>query len=814
MASRLRPASGIRQGVLLWAVALFVVLSSLSLWLSWQTSERAAWRSSEQFAQALMSSLVIVGERTVVADPGLAEEMVVALATDTRVQYVAVINPQGRVHAATRRADRGKPAADLGLAVEGAPRGEDDDRTRLALDPERQRIVLHRSFLWPQPEDGLRSLARGHLHAVIDVSQPLQASRRVMLIEQAALAVVFGIGALLMYLWFRGRLVQPLQALQHAANQLAKGNFSARAQAEGTREVQAVAQSFNRMSGTLQHLVERLSESEQRYRGLVDLAPIAILSVGADGRIEEVNQAAERMFGYAPDSLRGCELNLLLPQDVGARHVRWIQDFRNDAGEKSRSMASGRVVKGRTRHGQLIDVEISIAKRQTGPTRDAAGGGGVTFTAVVRDVTERLQMEFSLQEYRDGLEALVARRTEQLTQANEALDASRRSLEGTVRELSTKTTVIDRAPFPILILDADDEATPVRSVNAAFTEATGYAAADMLGQHPRQLFGAATAPAEQQAVEDTLRERRAGEVELAVVRADGGVRTMRWLIFPSYAPEGALLSLVVCLIDVTELRQAEVERLRLAQEFQEAAKMEFLSLTIAGIAHDLNTPIGIAITAASHLQQMAQKLHDGASAGANDAAALPARMARSAELITNNLAKASKLVQSFKQTTADVNRSEWRPVNLSDLLESLLVTLGPVLKRAQCAVDLRCPDRLVLHTDPGSISQALTNLIINATIHAFQDREDRRIRMEVSEGTSGIDIVLSDNGNGMGQEALAKAFTPFYTSRRGSGGSGLGLFSSRRVIEQVLGGRIAVDSSPGVGTTFTIWLPRRKPDGG
>jgi C4-dicarboxylate-specific signal transduction histidine kinase len=180
-------------------------------------------------------------------------------------------------------------------------------------------------------------------------------------------------------------------------------------------------------------------------------------------------------------------------------------------------------------------------------------------------------------------------------------------------------------------------------------------------------------------------------------------------------------------------------------------------------------------------------------------------------LIGNNLAKAAKLVLSFKETTADATRTEWRRIDLRHFLDTLLVSVSPIMHRARCDVRVTCREGLSLVTEPGSLAQALSNLLINATIHAFDGQEDRRITIDVQEGDAGLRITVRDNGRGMTDEAIAKAFTPFFTTRRHAGGSGLGLFSSRRVVRDILGGDLSFESRANAGTSFCIHLPIAPP---
>lgn len=415
----------------------------------------------------------------------------------------------------------------------------------------------------------------------------------------------------------------------------------------------------------------------------------------------------------------------------------------------------------------------------------------------------------SVGEHRRAGKQLVAANAE-LESSRKALLAQQSDLECSVRDLRTKTQVIDRAPFGVLVFKHAARNPIIASANEAFDDLFGYTPGEVVGQHPRILFGPETETSTAQNLLTALANATAEQAELNCTRRDGQVRRVHWHVFPCRDPEGELINMVAVLNDVTVVYEAAQERQRLAAELQESSKLEFLGLTIAGMAHDLNTPIGIAVTSASHTQQSAQKLQQELHAALTRQDLLHSlgeRIARSSDLTVKNLAKASQLIQGFKRTSAEVTRTEWRLVNLHDLIESLLITLSPLLKRAHCTAELQCPAKLSLSTEPGSLTQALSNLLVNATIHAFEGRDQRTVRIDVTESDAVIHIDVSDNGNGMDKAALAHAFTPFFTTRRQSGGSGLGLFSSRRVVEQTLGGKITVESQVGVGTRFRIELP-------
>ena len=339
----------------------------------------------------------------------------------------------------------------------------------------------------------------------------------------------------------------------------------------------------------------------------------------------------------------------------------------------------------------------------------------------------------------------------------------------------------------------------------------GYESAEVIGRNQTFLYGEETEDAYAQALDKALHEHQRAEIEMVTYTRSGKPRVMRWLVFPSYARDSSLLNMVICLTDVTEIRSSEKEREQLLSDLQESTKLESLALAIAGIAHDLNTPIGVAVTANSVVKQASAQIVEAAQAdppAVNELRRLAQRVAKSADMSSRNLERAAQLVRSFKETTADATRNEWRRVRLGSLLESLVLTISPLMRRARCEVIVSCSPELDIYTEPGSLSQALTNLMVNASLHAFEGVEQRKVTITATlMERERIRIDVADNGRGMTEEAASKAFTPFFTTRHKSGGSGLGLFSSRRSVEQVLGGRITFESRLGEGTIFHIELP-------
>jgi PAS domain S-box-containing protein len=439
----------------------------------------------------------------------------------------------------------------------------------------------------------------------------------------------------------------------------------------------------------------------------------------------------------------------------------------------------------------------------------------------IHNLIEREALRREVEMHRDHLSRLVTERTQALEQTNaklqqtntdlmlsrDSLKTSEAQLRLKVDELSTMSKVLDKAPFGITFADPHQPDMPLTYVNTSFEQQTGYSAEQALGRNCRFLQGPDTQPEVTEKIRQVIRDRDTAEMEILNYRRNGEPFWNRLLIFPSFDSQGNLLNYVGCQTDITALKMAEQERHQMEAELNESMKLQSLGLTIAGIAHDLNTPIGVAITASSHLEKQVKLFTSLTEASRDELIKTATGLARSSALIINNLNKAATLVRSFKQTTADASRTEWRKLHVKSFLESLLTSVSPVLNRARCEVELQCPDDTQTFTEPGSLMQALINLMVNATIHAFEGVTNRQIRLTVTPQEDQLLIEVADNGIGMSQEALTKAFTPFFTTNRGSGGSGLGLFSSRRVVEEVLGGRITVTSQTGQGTQFQILLP-------
>lgn len=262
--------------------------------------------------------------------------------------------------------------------------------------------------------------------------------------------------------------------------------------------------------------------------------------------------------------------------------------------------------------------------------------------------------------------------------------------------------------------------------------------------------------------------------------------------------------------------QATLQRLRETQhDLVESEKMAALGQLVAGVAHEVNTPLGISITASTALQQrlddarqdfLGQRLSRGQLQEFFDYAD------QAALLIARNLQRSAELIRTFKQVAVDRSADDRRRFELRELLAELLPSLRLLWKRLPVELDVECPEAIELDSYPGALGQVITNVVQNALIHAFGDGGSGHMRLRAERsGTDRLLLRFDDDGAGIPPERLAHIFEPFYTTRRGQGCTGLGLHIVYNLVTEKLGGRIRVDSTPGQGTQFTVELPLQAP---
>jgi signal transduction histidine kinase len=261
----------------------------------------------------------------------------------------------------------------------------------------------------------------------------------------------------------------------------------------------------------------------------------------------------------------------------------------------------------------------------------------------------------------------------------------------------------------------------------------------------------------------------------------------------------------------TEKLQNTIDNLNQAQkQLIESEKMASLGRLVAGVAHEINNPLGIAITASSHLESATKdfSLHYNNNTLTKKYLEKQLEISQATStLISNNLARAANLVQSFKEVSVDQTSNKSRKFNIKTYIDEIIVSLGPKLKNTQYSILVQCDDELMISSKPGDLSQIITNLVINALIHAFDNSKKGNITITVKKEGALLKLIFDDNGNGMSEETRENIFEPFFTTKRGSGGSGLGMHIVYNLVTQSLNGTITCISTLGQGTQFEIKIP-------
>lgn len=245
----------------------------------------------------------------------------------------------------------------------------------------------------------------------------------------------------------------------------------------------------------------------------------------------------------------------------------------------------------------------------------------------------------------------------------------------------------------------------------------------------------------------------------------------------------------------------------------QSEKMAALGELVAGVAHEINTPVGVGVTAASFLDTKTKEFRKRYESGDLKRSELEAFL-QTVEEVSNsiliNMERAAELISSFKQVAVDQSSENRRQFNLKEYINEILLSLRPRYKKTGHQIHVSCEDNLDLYSFPGAFSQILNNLIMNSLTHGFCNMKNGRIDIDVRQQGPMVRFDYTDNGIGMTSEQQERIFDPFYTTMRGKGGTGLGMSIVFNLVTQTLEGNITLDSEPEKGVHFSITFPLRR----
>ncbi len=514
----------------------------------------------------------------------------------------------------------------------------------------------------------------------------------------------------------------------------------------------------------------------------ISRASDAVFWIAPNGYFVEVNEQACSSLGFTRDELLSMAVWEIDP-DFAAE--RWPPHW-----EQTRQLGKRRIeTRHRRRDGTIFPVEV-IANH-------VEYEGEEYDFAFVRDVSERKRAETALRESEARLR-----------------------------------TAIESIPFDLFLIDVGGRYV---LQNSASREHWG----DVSGKRPAEVT-------DDQALLAHWQSNNARALAGEIVGEDVclGVGDAQRHIHNVIAPirDGdAICGIVGVNIDITERKRVEAELQRYREHLEDVVRerttalarsnadlrqaMEHLVQTeklaalghlVAGVAHELNTPLGnarlVAGTLGELLREFAVTVESG-SVRRSQVTTFLARGREAVELLERNAERAADLITQFKQVAVDQSSARRRSFDLRQTVDEMLTTLRPVLKGLRHQIEVDVPGGLELDSYPGPLEQVLVNLVGNSLAHGFAGIEAGRIELKAQTlDAQRVRLTYSDNGVGIPAANLTRIFDPFFTTRLGQGGSGLGLYIVYNVVTGVLGGSIKVDSAPGHGTLFTLTLPRTAPE--
>lgn len=421
--------------------------------------------------------------------------------------------------------------------------------------------------------------------------------------------------------------------------------------------------------------------------------------------------------------------------------------------------------------------------------------GSVLWHGYISDVTELKHSELELEKYRDKLEDLVEERTRDLEREIEERKAAQIELR---KSEERHRGILDSSSAGISILRVN----PVKRVyaNQRFLELFHAESTDEMDAYGfKNTF---VLESDHNSASDCVNKGMGFDRFIMERRCVDG---STWWGLHDAIPiefEGAPAT-IVWHYDITDQKLAE-------KELVQSEKLASLGGLVAGIAHEVNTPIGVSVTAATYLEEKVSEITDQIADGnlkKRNLSTFLETAKESSAIITSNLHRASDLVRSFKQVAVDQSSEECRTFKVLDYFDEVVQSLHPQLKKTLHEITIQGDRSLVLTSYPGAMSQILTNLVMNSLTHAFDEGDAGHIRIEAKRNAKAAHISYRDDGKGVPPEALRHIFDPFFTTSRGTGGSGLGMNIVYNLVTQKLGGTVVCDSKLGEGISVHITVP-------
>lgn len=620
------------------------------------------------------------------------------------------------------------------------------------------------------------------------------------------------------------RIAAPLARFSEVAGRLAEGDYRPVPRWPGAEEARHLGEALDGLARRLSDTIGALRDSREQYLALVEQLPGAVYRC-ADREgwpLDYVSPQIEQLTGYPAEALLAGDgqglTRLILPEDVASLRP---------------------VVSNATRAHGRFELRYRIRHRdgrlrwiwELGSVHPAEAGREGSLTGVMFDITERETANRAMALLRGGVEARVGG------------DFFLALAAGLARVLDMDTVMIGRlrglpttrlSSLALCHRNGPNESTEFdlagTPTEAAVAEGHIEVLDDVAGQFPgdtdltrrglRSYIGRRL---------DDSHGRPIGVLAVLhgePIAADGAVARLLDLFQTRVAAE---LERVIAEEDLQrlaetlenrvaertgELESANASLSRAMEQLVQREKLASLGSLVAGVAHELNTPIGNALTVSTALSDIHREFATELANGTMRRSTLDRFVSENTEataLIERNLQRAATLISHFKQVAVDQASTRRRSFDLATLVDDVLSTLSPRLKRSPHRVELDIPAGLVMESYPGPLEQVLTNLIENSLIHAFAPGQAGVIRLSAEAADGRIRLRYGDDGQGIPAAVQHRVFDPFFTTRLGQGGSGLGLYLVYNLVHGRLGGTIHLQEGNGPGACFIVEMPAVAP---
>ncbi len=618
------------------------------------------------------------------------------------------------------------------------------------------------------------------------------APRRVaVVITSVTLALSVGFG---MFLFgaFANLMQRRVQRTVAYAQAVAQGQYEPPGDKSVVREMQQLDASLEQMARTIQR-------REQQLRAIVDTTPtLAIQWYDRSGRVLDWNPASVTMFGWSREEALGQTLDQLI---YSREQQQWFQD----------------VLAGIEKTGQPFGPFEATTHNRRGEERQILA---TTFS--IPDISHGLQFVCM------DIDITDMKQKEQEIRANE----------------NKFNVFFNASPVAVAVLEKRDKAYIHTDVNQAWEQLIGYSHQQALAMHLADSGFLVDSLVGSELLAQVESQQIVTRVETWARRANGA----------QFLAEGSLGRVCIAgrelviysLHDISDKRQMENDLRELNAELEErirkrteslsqanldlqkaftdlrlmqdhlvqSEKLASLGAMVAGIAHELNTPIGNGLMAISTLEQRALTFRVQVAQGLrrSDLEAFLGQVETAGMIATRNLARAAELIAGFKRVAVDQTSAQRREFDLAEFVHEILLTLQPTIKRSPVQIELRVQvPELLIDGYPGPLGQVVSNLIQNSLVHAFGDRSKGLISISAHVETDQVRLSIGDDGCGIPAELVRRVFDPFFTTRLGKGGSGLGLHIVHNIVTGMLGGEIELQQQEGCGACFVMTFPRCAP---